>query len=72
MTRAQMEAVYCTRCGTTSCDCDDEDDDPGPHTCIFVGVDDRDECQICGRDSDQFRDLHDSDLERARRGMVAR
>lgn len=79
MTRAQMRADQrCPGCGETNpahCHCgdiDDEDDDPGPHTCVFVAVDDRDECQICGRDSDQFRDLHDSDLERAQRRRFAR
>jgi hypothetical protein len=60
------------RCGGNRCVCDDEDDDPGPHTCVFIGVDDRDECQICGRDSDPFRDLHDSDLEHARCRRFAR
>lgn len=38
---------------------DDDSTDPGPHTCVYVGTDAGDECKICGRDSDPFRDLHD-------------
>ncbi len=53
----------CPGCGEPNpahCHCGDIDDnDPGPHTCIFVGVDNHDECEICGRDSNQFRDLTD-------------
>lgn len=30
-------------------DSGDEDDDPGPHTHIYVGTDQVDECEICGR-----------------------
>ncbi len=55
------DGVSCRGCGsayTFDCRCDD-DEDPGPHTCICVAVDDRDECEICGRDSNPFRGLGD-------------
>lgn len=44
---------YCSECaGVIECDehgCVECECREAPHTCIFVGVDDHDECEICGK-----------------------